>query len=314
MGTQLKRIYSAVVILTLLCSLFLTGCGQAESDSSLETTQTAETGYIPREDLQTILFMGLDKYEAPENEMGYLNDQQCDFLMLLILDENSRTIDVLHLIRDTMTEIRRLGIGGGVAGKFTGQLALGHTFGSGGSDSCLNVTKAVSKFLKGVKIDHYIAMTMTGVGKLNDMVGGVDVTIPVDMTSIDPAFQKGQTVHLEGEQALAFVRARASLEDSSNLSRMERQRLYLEQFYPSLLDHIRREEDFTSQSLLALSNDFRSDLTVNRLSEMAGEFADYQLQPFTTIDGEAVKGEEFMEFYADEDALNQVLIALFCQN
>ena len=197
------------------CCLLLSGCKQQPSSAVTETTagettaavsMETEQAYRPREGIETFLFMGLDKYETGEEQIGYLNDQQSDFLMLFIMDREAGTLEVLHLNRDTMTEIRRLGIGGGNAGKFVGQLALSHTFGSGGSDSCLNTVKAVSGFLKGVKIDHYIAMTMDGVGILNDLVGGITVTIPVDMTMVDPAFEEGAEITLQGEQALLFVR------------------------------------------------------------------------------------------------------------
>ncbi len=278
-----------------------------------ETTLETEPKYVFRDDLQTILFMGLDKFEAPVEKMGYLNDQQCDFLLLMILDEKSQTVDVLHLNRDTMTEIRRLGVGGGNAGKFTGQLALSHTYGSGGSDSCLNVTRSVSKLLKGVRVDHYVAMTMAGVAKLNDLAGGVDVEIPVDMTMVDPAFEKGATVHLEGEQALLFVRSRGLLEDSTNLSRMERQREYLTGLYGKLLNAKNSDNNFTTRSLVEMSSYFQSDLTVNQLSSLADKMAECELKPFTTIEGEAVKGEEFMEFYVDEESLDSVVRTLFCE-
>ncbi len=278
-----------------------------------ETTLETEPKYVFRDDLQTVLFMGLDKFEAPVEEMGYLNNQQCDFLLLFVLDEKNQTVDVLHLNRDTMTEIRRLGVGGGNAGKFIGQLALSHTYGSGGSDSCLNATRAVSTFLKGVRVDHYVAMTMAGVAKLNDLVGGVDVEIPVDMTMVDPAFEKGATVHLEGEQALLFVRSRSALEDSTNLSRMERQRQYLSALYGKLLNAKDSDNNFTTRSLMEMTSYFQSDLSVNQLSSLADKMGDCELKPFTTIDGEAVKGEKFMEFYADEESLDAVVRTLFCK-
>ena len=322
-----NRFLSGILSLTLCASLILSGCSSSEADVSetmaegqsvpqlsvSETTLVSEPKYEARKDIETILFIGLDKFESEEYEFGYLNDQQCDFLMLFILDEKDQVCDVLHLNRDTMTEIRRLGVGGKNAGKFTGQLALAHTYGSGGSDSCLNTTRAVSKFLKGVKVDHYVAMPMAGVGKLNDLVGGVEVTIPVDMTAVDPAFQEGATVLLQGDQALSFVRARGSLEDSSNISRMERQRLYLGALYEKLLFSSHEDSGFVKHSLLEMTTYMQSDMSINQLSAMADVMENCTLNPFTTIDGEAIVGEDFMEFYADEDSLTDVLISLFTE-
>lgn len=322
-----SRIFSGILSLSVTASLILSGCSSNKTEVSetmaegqtvpqlsvSEASLASEPKYEARKDIETILFIGLDKFEAEEYEFGYLNDQQCDFLMLFILDEKDQVCDVLHLNRDTMTEIRRLGVGGKDAGKFTGQLALAHTYGSGGSDSCYNTTRAVSKFLKGVRIDHYVAMTMAGVGKVNDLVGGVEVTIPVDMTAVDPEFQEGKTVLLQGDQALTFVRARGSLEDSSNITRMERQRLYLSALYEKLLFSSHEDSGFVKHSLLEMTSYMQSDMTINQLDAMADVMENCTLNPFTTIDGEAVVGEEFMEFYADEDSLNDVLISLFTE-
>ena len=134
----------------------------------------------------------------------------------------------LHMLnRDTMTKIQILGVRGDVAGTFTGQLALAHTYGSGERDSCLNTTEAVSNLLYGVGIDHYISITMDGVAILNDLVGGVEVEVMDDFSSIDSTLVQGETVTLMGNHALTYVRTRGGLEDSSNLHRMERQRQYL---------------------------------------------------------------------------------------
>ena len=125
-------------------------------------------------------------------------------------------------------------------------MALAHTYGSGGSDSCLNAVKAVSRLLGGVKIDHYMTLTMDGVGKINNLVGGVTVTMLEDFSELDPAMKKGETVTLKGEQALLYVRTRQGIGDQSNLSRMERQRQYLESFYGKLMEANRKIDGFLS--------------------------------------------------------------------
>ena len=304
----------AVAIGVLVLHIWENRTPRPESGGEPETAAQMHQEHPPKEGLTTILFMGLDKYQTPQDAMGYLNDQQADFLMLVVMDEKTGVCDLLHLNRDTMTEIRRLGVGGGEAGKFTGQLALSHTFGSGGSDSCLNTVKAVSKFLKGVKIDHYVAMTLEGVAVLNDLVGGVTVEVLDHMTDFDPYLVKGETVRLHGQQALIYVRTRSGLEDSSNLHRMERQRQYLNNLYVQLMKCMNEDQGFLNESLLELTSYFQSDCSVNQLDALGQKLRECQVRPITVIDGEAVKGEEFIEFYADEQSLDDVLITLFCES
>ena len=163
-----------------------------------------------------------DKYAETE-ESNYLNNEQSDFLMLLVINKETGACTPIQLNRDTMTKIQILGVRGDVAGTFTGQLALAHTYGSGERDSCLNTAEAVSNLLYGVGIDHYISITMDGVAILNDLVGGVEVEVMDDFSSIDSTLVQGETVTLMGNHALTYVRTRGGLEDSSNLRRMERQ-------------------------------------------------------------------------------------------
>lgn len=309
----------------------LSGCGKPEADQVPatqpawileETVQTQPTlpkdaveyagdYYVPRKNLQTVLIMGLDKYEREETTLGYTNKMQADFLLLAVIDKDAKTCELLHLNRDTMTEIRRLGIGGGETGTFTGQLALAHTYGSGGSDSCLNAVKAVSKLLGGVKIDHYMTLTMDAVAKINDLVGGVTVTMLEDFTEIDPAMVKGQEVTLKGENALAYVRFRKGIGDQSNLSRMERQRQYLEAFYGKLMETNKKVSGFLSSTLLKVNDDFVSDCTVNQLEALSNLLETCTVEPIRTIEGKAVQGEEFMEFYPDADSIQENVMALF---
>ena len=175
-----------------------------EAGDTRELTYYNGGWYARRNDLETILLMGLDKYAETE-ESNYLNNEQSDFLMLLVINKETGACTPIQLNRDTMTKIQILGVRGDVAGTFTGQLALAHTYGSGERDSCLNTTEAVSNLLYGVGIDHYISITMDGVAILNDLVGGVEVEVMDDFSSIDSTLVQGETVTLMGNHALTYV-------------------------------------------------------------------------------------------------------------
>ncbi len=313
----------SAIILALGIGIFvlmLQGQGALISGTHHGATQ-AGTGfeyqgkwYPFRDDLQTILVMGLDKYQRPDESWGYLNNQQADFLMLLIVDQSSGTCNILHLNRDTMTKINRLGVAGDAAGTFTGQLALAHTYGSGGSDSCLNATKAVSNLLCGIRIDHYITMTMEAVETITDYIGGVEVKILDDFTAYDPEMIQGENVLLNGKQALSYVRIRSELEDSSNLHRMERQRQFLNAFYKKLLDCGEEDDDYYTKLMLSVSDSIVSDCSVTQLSTLMEQMKNCSLNSISPLAGEAVKGEKYMEFYVDEQSLKSTIISLFCQS
>ena len=86
--------------------------------------------------------------------------------------------------------------------------------------------EAVEGLLLGESIDFYVAMNMDGISELNDLAGGVTVTLEDDFSSIDPAMAKGTTLTLHGDQAETFVRSRMTVGDGTNASRMERQEAF----------------------------------------------------------------------------------------
>ena len=275
-----------------------------------EITYYNGTAYAKREDLETVLLLGVDKFEG-ETPEGYVNNQQTDFLLLLVMDKQNETCTPIQLNRDTMTQIQILGVTGEPAGTFTGQLALAHTYGSGEEDSCENTVLAVSNLLYGMEIDHYVSLTMDGVALLNDLVGGVTVEVLDDFSGIDESLVQGETVTLQGQQALTYVRSRGGMEDSSNLHRMERQRQYLAALQQQLKAAVQQEDGFTLDALLQLNEYMVSDCTVEQLSALADNMAHYQVSDILTTPGDAQEGEEFMEFTVDEAALQQLVMDVF---
>ena len=268
--------------------------------------------YRLRHDLDTYLFIGIDKYteDLPADEY-YRNNQQSDFLFLMIVDHSNKSYCALHINRDTMAEIRKLGLNGGQVGTYTSQLALSHTYGSGGKDSCRNTVWSVSRLLYDIPIEHYASITMDGIPVLNDAVGGVVVHIEDDLTPVDPAFEQGRDVRLVGNQALSFVRARMSVGDGTNLSRMRRQREFIHALYRQIEERIQQDDRFAYRLASALSDYVISDLTTDEMSKAVENLRDYRFTTIYSIEGETSYDNTYAEFYPDEDALARQVISLF---
>lgn len=267
--------------------------------------------YSRKDHLETVLLMGLDKYEENQYLDGYTNTQQSDFLLLLVFDQDSETCSAVQINRDTMTDITILGLNGKKAGSMTGQLALAHTYGSGREDSCLNTVEAVSNLLYGVEVDHYIAVTMDAVPILNDQIGGVTLTVMDDFSAVDPDLIQGEKVTLQGEQALTYVRTRMGLEDSTNLHRMQRQQQYMIAFREQFEQCIQKTPEIFAETLLGISPYMVSDCTISQLSELYENTEVYGFSDILTLEGETVKEGEYMAFYPDNDALRSMVIKLF---
>ena len=314
---------AAVAVLLVLFFSLMSGWEKRHGAISPNDADEADDGriyvdgttYVPNSDLEVILLIGVDKYgEQEESETesdSYNNNQQADFLMLVIVDEEKQTYTLFHLNRDAITDIPVLGVRGEAAGTITGQLALAHTYGSGGRDSCRNTEDAVSNLLYGEQVDHFLAFTMDAVAQINDLAGGVTVTLADDMTFVSPDWTEGTTITLDGEDALSYVRTRYGLEDSSNLKRMERQRQYVAALKSALAAKAETDEDFMTSALNTVSPYLTTDYTVNQLSRLYDRMKTYTDGGIQYMEGEAVQGEEYMEFYPDETALRQQVLQLF---
>jgi anionic cell wall polymer biosynthesis LytR-Cps2A-Psr (LCP) family protein len=149
---------------------------------------------------------------------------------------------------------------------------------------------------------------MDAVAILNDNVGGVTVQLMDDFTEWDASFVKDAVVTLMGEQALAYVQARGSLEDNTNLHRMERQQQYIAAFIEQLSGY---EYENNVDTLMEVNEYLVSDCTIDQLSRMIERLGSYQYEGLVSPDGEAVKGSEFMEYYVDDKALQALVVEMF---
>ena len=281
-----------------------------ETEPSSKTIVHDGVEYFPRQDIDVLMVIGIDKYGPVEASGSYNNDGEADMIMLLAFDHAAKEIRVLNIDRDTMTQIPILGIGGKQAGTFYGQLALSHSYGSGLEDSCENTRNTVRDLLGGVNIDYYIALHMYAIAVINDAVGGVTVTVDEDFSAAGSDIPMGTTT-LRGQQAIDFVRIRKGVGDQLNASRMERQQAFVDGFFAALQRKLEGSPNFVIETYDEVSDYIVTDCSSTVLSSMLERYGDYSLAPVQELPGESRKGEEHMEFYPDEKAKEQLVLELF---
>ena len=137
--------------------------------------------YTPKENVETFLILGLDKFNSEGSADSYNNNKQADLLMLFVFDNNAQTCTAIQINRDTMVDVNVLGVAGNKVYTLTQQIALAHTYGNGRDVSCRNTADSVSVLLKGVKINHYLSVMMDAVPIFNDLVGGVEVVLIINI-------------------------------------------------------------------------------------------------------------------------------------
>ena len=266
--------------------------------------------YEYNDSLVSLLIMGTDK-RVVEEYISSENDSHVDFLILAVFDPDTRTCTILQLNRDTMCQVYTMKSDGVYDYFVTAQLAYAHAVGNGLEESCENTVKTVSTLLYGVKIDNYFALTMDAIPTLNDLVGGVTVTIEDDFSGLDPTLVMGETVKLTSENVEHYVRYRREVGDGTNTARMRRQREYMTGLFEAMRTAVQEKQGFVLDAYGAIAKDLVTDCTINDLSDYANRFSEYTLTGFVTPEGELVEGEKYMEFYVDEEALQELVIDIF---
>ena len=261
--------------------------------------------YRLKKNITSILLMGIDHVNGT-------NGGQADFLQLLVIDDASQNVKRLVIDRDTMTPITVLGVLGNRSGVRTAQISLSHGFGDGKEQSCELTTEAVSNLLLGIPVDYYLAMNLDGIATLNDMAGGVSVTLEADYSALDPAMTKGTTLTLRGDQAEVFLRNRRNLRTGTNEERMVLQEQYIAKLFQQLGKSLRSEQGFSAKLFDSLDPYLTTDISCGRLINIVWAARDYERMDPLHIAGEHKVGNDgFMQFYADEASLYEAVFDLF---
>jgi len=278
--------------------------GRFTSDVSMELQ--GKTVHYRENEITNYLIIGIDQQQLSVKD--YQLGGQADFLLVLSADRKNRTITPMMIDRDTMTQVPTYGVFGNPAGSQTMQICLAQAFSGSGVSGSQNTVKSVESLLEGVKISRFVLMDLGAINLLNDALGGVPVTVQDDLTVLDPALRKGETVLLQGGLAEYFVRGRTLVADGTNISRMNRQHTYLKALLNTMQKRISEDGHFLEKVFSRLSGHMYSDTPESILISDANAYARYNWQEMQMLPGTHTLGEDgFAEFWPDEPAKMQLI-------
>ena len=166
-----------------------------------------------------ILLMGSDSRGDETNlEDASSSDQRTDTMMLMHIDADRKNVYVMSIMRDLWVPIPG-----------NGENKINAAFAYGGSP----LTVQTIEQLTGARIDHVAIIDFEGFSGMTTAIGGVDVVSDKAFTARGTQIQVG-TNHLEGEDALNFVRERYSFTDG-DYTRVENQQRFVEAIADKLI-------------------------------------------------------------------------------
>ncbi len=301
----------AFVVLLIVSVIKLVGSisGNTDSDEQYSSKILTRNGvdYYPKQDITTLLIIGTDSSGEVKKSEYYYNDARADFVLLAIFNNTDKSYSLLNINRDTMLNMPVLGINGKNAGTYYGQLAVSHTYGTGLNDSCENTKKAVSDYLYGASINYYVSFNMSAISIINDSVGGVKVNVTEDFSAVDPSITMGEII-LTGDQAFSYVRSRHNVGDQLNVSRMQRQQKYLNGFAEAYKNTYSGNESKLLSLYDEVSPFMVTDCSSTILNDLASRYSQYEFKGVISPEGTSKVGEKYMEFYADEAKLDELIL------
>ena len=194
--------------------------------SSAPFPSTQLLGPLNGSDRVNVLMVG---YGGPGHDGAYLADS----IQILSIDPATNTTVMIPIPRDLWIE--------GVAqypqnGKVNEVFSHGYVNGDGDLDEAAALMADVLSTVTGLEIEHSLSIDFSGFREMVDAVGGVTIDNPVAFSYTTNEqrhaagdwrlghFDAGQ-IHLDGDQALAYARARYTSEvaESTDFARSVRQ-------------------------------------------------------------------------------------------
>ena len=219
--------------------------------------------------ITTILYAGLDSTDPLKASETYSNKARADSISVVILDKKKKKMSILALNRDTMTEIRRYTRTGEDMGTYVSHLGYAYSYGDGGEVSCEDLKEAVEKLL-GISIDEYAVTNQSSITSINDLVGGVTVTVPNDdLAALYPELKKGAVVTLDDSNVKDFLQHRDTAADFSNEGRIERQQAYVTAYVDLLKNRLASEPDQLWQEIGQMNDYLQTSITKNKYLSLA---------------------------------------------
>ena len=288
----------------------IVGNGAQLFDSAVRYSDNG-TEYVYRQsDLTTLLLIGVDRQGLNTGEsLTARSNTQADFLLLLVLDRANKTVTPIQIDRDAVVPVNVYGVLGNLTGSREMQICLAQGFGKSLDANCRNTVAAVSGTLLGIPVDHYMVYDLSAINVLNDLLGGVTVTVEDDLTAFDSSLQVGSTVTLHGAQAEIFVRSRMGVGDGMNTSRLRRQRAYMESALSIVSEKSSADSSFIQSMITGMEGNYASDMNRGYVVNLFNRALGYDVKPIRVTDGEHGVGKDgFMECYLNEESIKRMML------
>jgi len=169
---------------------------------------------------------------------GDIQGARSDTTILMHISAGDGKATLISIPRDSWVQIPACFEGDGKTKSAPQMNKFNTAFSIGGAKYGPSCEIATLESLTGIKIDHYAVVDFDGFKRMVDAIGGVKMCVaqPLNdpIVDVDGAYHgsglklpAGKSVEIDGDQALALMRARYNLGDGSDIERIKRQQQFI---------------------------------------------------------------------------------------
>ena len=218
------------------------------ADIDIQTPNDMNDGRTQKEGVYTFVCCGVD-----------IDEFRADTIMLVTIDKNKKTANVLHVLRDTFVHMNDK------------DYKINSFYARKKSDGI----RQIIYNRMGIYPNYYVTLNFAAFRNIVDIIGGVEIDVPFDMRYSDPTqglninLKKGLQL-LDGDKAEQFVRYRkGSGGDGSDESRQKRQEQFLTVFMQKCIDTCKDDYSKATAILTQMIEHMKTNLSLAELTEFA---------------------------------------------
>lgn len=230
----------------------------------------------------SILILGTDTGFGGRTYKG-----RTDSIMALTLNPQNNTTTMVSIPRDMKVNLPDF------PQYSPSKINAAYTY--GGVKESINALQNHFKF----PIDYYVTISLGGLKKAIDQVGGVDVISPLTFDYSGQHYVKGQPEHMDGNKAMWFANMRYQ-DPSGDYGRQQRQRIVLNALMHKAISY---KTVINPGFLNEMSNNVQTNLTMNDMLQLALHYRDTNQnveQDYAHGTGQMLDGVSFQDVSGSE--------------
>jgi LCP family protein required for cell wall assembly len=238
------------------------------------------------------------------------------------LNQKDKEISIIGIPRNSMVELEIFNEEQQPIKTIYNQICLQYPYAGGGALGLEKMKESVSELFYDLPIHGAVAINFDAIGQIVDMIGGVEVTIPDDMTALNSSYKQGSTITLTKKNALQYLRYRDTSTLGSPTTRLTRQKDFIQSAIKVAIKKLKENPSLVSDIYKAISPYMNTDITLDKAVYLAKEALGYSISSdsfyqltgsdkqvdFTKKDGTA---DFYDDYYLDEEYTKEVFMKVF---